>query len=295
MTYSYPYASEHSVRGNYRWDIVAGKDWLAGREKGDQHFHTLISFQTSSTSCVLPVLPEELSFETTAEHTTHKVINGKEVTLLNTNSPEEFTIVSFFPQDYHNYPFTMPYDRVQKNIHMTSQIGKFNEQAVYLDQKNYIKFFETAMEYGLPIRVFFWGLDARKGKADIFTIQSFTHTYRHGTGDVYFSLSFKEYHEAAIISAITTKIDANTGKIIAPPVSNPSSPPNSGKFATGDRVTATGIWTASSDGSGARGNAKAGVVYKIERVKSGATRPYHLATLGGTWQGWVAASQLKHA
>ena len=148
------------------------------------------------------------------------------------------------------------------------------------------------MEYGLPPCILL-GLDAGRGKRGYFTINHLPTRIDKVWGYilVYHSKSIMKL----IVSAITTKIDANTGKIIAPPVSNPSSPPNSGKFATGDRVTATGIWTASSDGSGARGNAKAGVVYKIERVKSGATRPYHLATLGGTWQGWVAASQLRHA
>lgn len=286
-----------AVKYDSRWDIVYGREESINSYFWDD-YETRLSFQTAGTSCVLPVLPEELSITQGSSHVRHKIINGYEVTQLGTRTPREFTIKSFFPHDRHPYLFTQPWENTQKGVTRTSTLGNLNQREVYLDQKSYIDFFSSAMERAIPIRVVFRGLEFIDREANIFTVESFTWGYRYGTKDVDFTLSFKEYMEASVQSYTAAKVDEKTGAITLPPVSNPTTSPKTGKFAVGDKVTATGRWTGSSDGTGGSGAISSGTVYEVTRIMdasiSWVKNPYRLS-LRGVHQGWVAANQMKHA
>ena len=78
--------------------------------------------------------------------------------------------------------------------------------------------------------------------------------------------------------------------------SSSSSSTGDNKITKGEKVTFdNGKYTAASDGSGASGKQKLGEKVYVTKIKSGAERPYHIATKkdGSGALGWVKKSQLK--
>lgn len=278
-----------------RWTVQYGIESSINRYFYDD-YETRLSFQTAGTSCVLPVLPSELTISQGNSHVRHKVINGYEVTQLGTRAPREFSIESFFPEDRHSYNFTQPWELVDKKVTTTSRLGNVNQREVYLDQKSYIEFFDSAMDNGIPMRVVFRGMHPIAQQANIYTVENFSYSYTAGTKDVKFKLDFKEYMDASVFSYTVAKVDEQTGAVVIPPVSNPISTPKTGSFAIGDKVTGTGRWTESSDGTGTSGPIPSGKVFTIGLIATASyvTHPYNLAE-NGIYRGWVKASQIKHA
>lgn len=137
---------------------------------------------------VLPVTPQSFEINTGNNNTTVQVEKIGEISLLGTPKLTTISISSFFP----------------------SQMYYFCEEKYFYEPYVCVELIKSFMENG-PVKLNITGTDILKQ----FTIESFVYGENDGTGDVNYTLEFKEYKKASIKVA-SSKSSKKTKSITRP-------------------------------------------------------------------------------
>ena len=157
-----------------------------------------IYFKTSSQSIQLPVNPQELSVTYAGDNTTYNLIGKGEVVIPRNPKSAEVTIESFFPRNAYNG--------------LTVSNGWYKPE-------DYVRFFKTLQERRQVFQFIVNRYDVNSPMFDTSfdaVVSDFTITDKGGeSGDIYFSLSVKEYRDtkAQRVEKISENLEADTTKL----------------------------------------------------------------------------------
>jgi hypothetical protein len=215
----------------------------------------------------LPVNPESLAVGIKGGNKTTEVVNLGEVNLINLPKLSIIKLDSFFPNDSAG-----PYVVTK---------GRFDGPEFY------INFFENIQKEKQPCR--FIVSDTRVNM--LVTIEDLTYAYVHGTNDIEYAISLKEYKvfkARTVILTTNTTTDTTVANVAT--VDRPKT-----GFAIGDSVTVSGKYWASSYGD-SPSNTFNKFNGKISHIVSSTSRAYryHITNITGGAKGWVAESQISH-
>lgn len=161
--------------------------FLSGDLTQKEHRKVILSFDNGAEKFTLPVTPKEFSIGDNQNNTTVNITEAGEINLLGFRNLKTLTLESFFPNG-HKYPFIVS--------------GELK------DPYEYIAILRRWKESRKPIRVVITQSDVNLAMG----IEGLQYGPRDGSGDVYFSLSVKEYRFLNVQSAGNNKqIDETTG------------------------------------------------------------------------------------
>ncbi len=160
---------------------------LSGSIGTREHRKVILSFDNGSEKFTLPVTPKEFSIGDGQNNKTFQITEAGEINLLGFRNLKTLTLESFFPNG-HVYPFIVS-DELK-------------------DPYEYIAILRRWKDSHKPIRIVVTQSDVNLAMA----IESLQYGPRDGSGDVYFSLSLKEYRFLNVPSADNEKqVDDTTG------------------------------------------------------------------------------------
>lgn len=162
------------------------KNFLMGSIDSKEYRKIILSFDNGSEKFTLPITPKEIFINDGQSNKTVNISEAGEINLLGYRILKTLNLESFFPN--HEYPFIV-----------SDELKSPNE---------YIAILRRWKESKKPIRVLVTKSDINYAMS----IESIKSGTRDGSGDVYFSLSLKEYRFLNIPDANNDKqIDDVTG------------------------------------------------------------------------------------
>lgn len=120
----------------------------------------------------LPVNPKNIVINKNANNSANTMVGMGEMSDIGFTKLRTLDISSFFPKSYNGELY-------------------INTGGSFEDPDFYIKFFEDIMEARKPFRLIITDLDINM----LVSIEAFSKTYQHGTDDVDYKLSLREYRE----------------------------------------------------------------------------------------------------
>lgn len=222
----------------------------------------------------LPVNPEEIKKSQSGNNETTDIISLGEINLIKDPKLATVEIESFFPADSGgSYVLTK---------------GNFRKPSFYID------FIEKIRRDKKPVR--FIVSDTKINM--MATIEDFDWGVKYGpVGDVYYTLSVKEYKQYSVKEVKVTDYGDNRPKTknvnTAVQVTKPTPPaPAKKSVYAGCTVRVNGQLHRDSYGAGP-GQWRRNYTGKINFINLKGSHPYHVTTPQGLWQGWVLASAVE--
>ncbi|EKZ7015255.1 hypothetical protein QLI93_001612 [Listeria monocytogenes] len=211
---------------------------------------------------ILPVNPPEIKIKKSSNNTTIEVVKLGDVNQLGSKTLADFSISSFFPKN--------------------QKVSYINKKATKKTPTQWVKVIEDAKANNKRVRVIVTDTSINILSA----IQDFEWGLVDSTGDIEFSISFKEYRNYSAKYVKTVKKKVSTGKNKRP------KPPNNKPIAIGCEVIVNGRLHRDSYGTGP-GQTEVNALRKVNFMSKGKKCPYHVTTLNGGWRGWVTAGSVK--
>lgn len=221
-------------------------------------------FEIEGKRFVIPVNPATIAIQSKTSNQITEVVKLGEVNQLGAKTLADFSFESIFPKNQ-----------------AASYVNKKRTNLKPLDWVNAI---QKAKDKNQRVRVI--GTDL--GINILSTIESFTWSFEDSTGDIKYTISFKEYREYKAKYVKTVKKKVSTGR------QQPTRPkPATSKPITiGCEVICNGRLHRDSYGSGP-GQTEKNARRKVNFMAKGKKCPYHVTTLGGGWRGWVSAGSVR--
>ena len=212
---------------------------------------------------ILPVNPGEIKIKEHANNTTTEVVKLGEVNQLGSKALADFSFNSEFP----------------KNL----KAGYVNPKCTQKKPLDWVKLLENAKDKNQRVRVI--GTDL--GINILTAIEDFEWGYEDSTGDIVYTLGFKEYRD------YSAKYVKKVAKKVAKKKPQPKPKPAANKPITiGCTVICNGRLHRDSYGTGP-GQTEKNARRKVNFIAKGRKCPYHVTTTGGGWRGWVTAGSVK--
>ncbi|MEY8370118.1 phage baseplate protein [Aerococcaceae bacterium 50-4] len=212
---------------------------------------------------LLPVNPSNIEIKNGSNNQTVEISAIGDVNIGGARSLISASFSSFFPKDY--------------------KAGYVNKYAKEEKNKNWIDRLTNAKNNHDKVRLIVTDTDINQ----LMLIEDFSWGYEDSTGDVVYTLSFKEYRE---VTAIYKKTIA---KKINP---KPRPAPKNKPITIGCQVIVNGRLHRDSYGSGP-GLTEKNARRQVNLIAKGRPYPYHVCMLDGTgriyWRGWVTAGSVK--
>lgn len=225
-----------------------------------------IYFEYQSTQVVqLPVNPEKLKIQIPGNNSTENVIALGEVSLLKLPKLSTLSFESFIP---------------------TINTGAYvQKDATIYSQQFYIDAFKAISNEKVPVNFVVSGLGVNMQVS----VEDFSYWWEGSDPDMYYSVSLKEYKNAAVKTVTLKKASSGKGS----KVSEKKKRANSSKSVTvGCTVKVNGRLHRDSYGNGP-GKTEKNTTRKVNFIKKGRKCPYHVTTLEGGWRGWVSESSVE--
>ncbi|WP_338630569.1 phage baseplate protein [Clostridium baratii] len=211
-----------------------------------------------------PVNPEELKVKTEGSNEVKEVVKLGEVNIARDKKLSTIEFESFLPED-NVYPF----------IRTKNQ---------FKGPKYYIDFIERVRKDKKPVR--FIVSDTYINLMVL--IESFEYGYEHGTNDVTFTLSLKEFREVRVKEVKISNYASNRPS----KNTNNNRKNSSGKVTRGCTVIVNGRLHRDSFGKGP-GMTLRNYKGKINFIQNGRKYPYHVTEMNGGWMGWVTKESVR--
>lgn len=210
---------------------------------------------------MLPVNPGELEVDIPVNNQTTEVVKLGEITQFSPTGLQSISFSSFFPLK-KNSSFSTP-------------------GADWKAPHDYVALFKKAMDDQKAIRLIITDTKINS----LVSIDSFKWSLVDSTGDVEYSVSFKEYREyaAKYVKTVAQKVSPTPPKP-RPVVSQTITP--------GCTVIVNGRLHRDSYGSGP-GVTEVNATRKVNFISKGRSHPYHVTLLNGGWRGWVTAGSVR--
>lgn len=213
---------------------------------------------------ILPVNPGEIMISEPTNNNIVEVVKFGEVNQLGLKALAGFSFDSEFP----------------KNL----DASYVNKKGTRLTPISWVKIIEDARNTNKRVRVIGSGL----GINTLCSIEEFEWGYKDSTGDIYFTLTFKEYRDYSAKYVKTVKKKVSTARQ-QPKRPKPS---NNKPITAGCEVIVNGRLHRDSYGSGP-GLTEKNARRKVNFIAKGRKYPYHVTLLNGGWRGWVTAGSVK--
>lgn len=210
---------------------------------------------------MLPVNPGELEVEIPVNNQSTEVVKLGEITQFSPTGLQSISFSSFFPLK-KNSSFATP-------------------GADWKAPHDYVALFKKAMDDQKALRLIITDTKINT----LVSIDSFKWSLVDSTGDVEYSVSFKEYREyaAKYVKTVAQKVSPTPPKP-RPVVSQTITP--------GCTVIVNGRLHRDSYGSGP-GVTEVNATRKVNFIAKGRSHPYHVTLLNGGWRGWVTAGSVR--
>lgn len=210
---------------------------------------------------MLPVNPGELEVEIPVNNQSTEVLKLGEITQFSPTGLQSISFSSFFPLK-KNSSFATP-------------------GADWKAPHDYVALFKKAMDDQKALRLIITDTKINT----LVSIDSFKWSLVDSTGDVEYSVSFKEYREyaAKYVKTVAQKVSPTPPKP-RPVVSQSITP--------GCTVIVNGRLHRDSYGSGP-GVTEVNATRKVNFIAKGRSHPYHVTLLNGGWRGWVTAGSVR--
>lgn len=221
-------------------------------------------FEIEGKRFVIPVNPATIAIQSKSSNQITEVVKLGEVNQLGAKTLADFSFESIFPKNQ-----------------AASYVNKKRTNLKPLDWVNTI---QKAKDKNQRVRVI--GTDL--GINILSTIESFTWSFEDSTGDIKYTISFKEYREYKAKYVKTVKKKVSTGR----QQPTRSKPATSKPITIGCEVICNGRLHRDSYGSGP-GQTEKNARRKVNFMAKGKKCPYHVTTLDGGWRGWVSAGSVR--
>lgn len=212
-----------------------------------------------------PVNPEELKVKTEGNNETTEVIKLGEVNIARDKKLSTVEFESFLPEK-NIYPFIRTKNQFE-------------------GPKYYIDFIEKVRNEKKPIRF----LVSDTNINFMALIEEFEYGYKHGSNDVEFKVSIKEFREVRVKEVKISNYASNRPNR----ETSTNRGNSSGNVTPGCTVIVNGRLHRDSWGKGP-GMTLKNYKGKINFVKTdGRQYPYHVTDMSGGWMGWVTKDSVK--
>lgn len=208
---------------------------------------------------ILPVNPGSISVDVPSRNESTEVVKLGEITQFAPKGLKAIGFDCFFPATRNN-KFVL-------------------RGSTFLTPANYVKLLEKEMDRGRALRLIVTGTKINM----LVSIDFFTWNIVDSTGDIEYSVRFKEYREYA----------AKYVKTVAKQVSRePARPTVSQEITIGSTVIVNGRLHRDSYGTGP-GLTEVNATRKVNFIQKGRSHPYHVTLVDGGWRGWVTAGSVR--
>lgn len=210
---------------------------------------------------ILPVNPSEIKINRTTSNSTTEVVKLGEVNQLGLKTLADFSFSSFFPTKF--------------------TAGYVNPKCTRLTPISWVNVIDGARSGNKRVRVIATDL----GINFLASVESFEWGYEDSTGDINYSIDFKEYKD------YSAKYVKTVAKKVSKPKPRPK-PSNNAPITPGCTVIVNGRLHRDSYGSGP-GLTEKNARRKVNFIAKGRKYPYHVTMLDGGWRGWVTAGSVR--